>query len=334
MGEIILTGVHDRFPKLKFRVGRGGGRLGPYYTERWTTATTATSTGPRSSSRSSRASTCARTGGSLHHRPYGVANRHAIGIDNIMWSTDYRTTLRLAALAQGRRGDMKDVPAAERRKIVFENAARLYGVRGRNSELSRGQPGTAPAARPSAPSPSRARQLGHHFELLGDLLPHHTRASMNARTSASEADAPRPQPTHARTPLAACGVGHADHRTSALRVRGSGAAAGGASAYACRGARVHGGAGCERQKSPSSSKWCPSCRATRRGRCGRTSCGRGSGLPAMSSAIPRPGPRTGAPRSRTRSSAVPRPGRPSSSPRRPCASAASRSRGAGSRSTT
>jgi len=24
---------------------------------------------------------------------------------------------------------MKDIPAAERRKIVFENAARLYGIR-------------------------------------------------------------------------------------------------------------------------------------------------------------------------------------------------------------
>jgi predicted TIM-barrel fold metal-dependent hydrolase len=61
---------------------------------------------------------------------YGVANRNAIGIDNIMWSTDYPH--HGCDWPHSRRvvGEMmRDVPAVERRKIVFENAARLYGIR-------------------------------------------------------------------------------------------------------------------------------------------------------------------------------------------------------------
>ena len=59
--------------------------------------------------------------------PHGIRNRHEIGIDKIMWSTDYPHTnsnwpnsQRIAAY------ELRDVPADERRMILRDNAARLY----------------------------------------------------------------------------------------------------------------------------------------------------------------------------------------------------------------
>jgi len=131
MGEIILTGVHDRFPKLKFVSVEAGVGWVPYYTEQmddrydrnkyW--AKIKLEKQPSAYVRSNWWFTFI-----IDH--YGVANRHAIGIDNIMWSTDYPH--HGCDWPQSRRvvaEMMKDVPAAEWRKIVFENAARLYGIR-------------------------------------------------------------------------------------------------------------------------------------------------------------------------------------------------------------
>jgi hypothetical protein len=53
----------------------------------------------------------------------------AVGVDNIMWSTD--CPHHGCDWPHSRRvvGEMmNDLPAAERRKIIYENAARLYGV--------------------------------------------------------------------------------------------------------------------------------------------------------------------------------------------------------------
>src|SRR5207244_6502742 len=90
MGEIILTGVHDRFPKLKFVSVEAGIGWVPYYTEQmddrydrnkyW--AKIKLDRQPSEYVRSNWWFTFI-----IDH--YGVANRHAIGIDNIMWSTDY-----------------------------------------------------------------------------------------------------------------------------------------------------------------------------------------------------------------------------------------------------
>jgi predicted TIM-barrel fold metal-dependent hydrolase len=61
--------------------------------------------------------------------PVGVANRHQIGIDNIMWSSDYPHTASIwphsqEVLARA----FKDVPAAEKWQIVRENVTQLYGL--------------------------------------------------------------------------------------------------------------------------------------------------------------------------------------------------------------
>jgi predicted TIM-barrel fold metal-dependent hydrolase len=60
----------------------------------------------------------------------GIAARHFIGVDNIMWGNDYphpdacwpHSVKTIERIFQG-------VPEAETRKIVHDNAARLYGLR-------------------------------------------------------------------------------------------------------------------------------------------------------------------------------------------------------------
>jgi predicted TIM-barrel fold metal-dependent hydrolase len=58
---------------------------------------------------------------------YAVKNRHAIGVDNMMWSSDYphhgcdwpETRKTVDEM-------MRDVPLEERRKLCALNAAKLY----------------------------------------------------------------------------------------------------------------------------------------------------------------------------------------------------------------
>ena len=58
----------------------------------------------------------------------GVASREFIGVENIMWSSDYPHTV--STWPHSREvveREFKGVPDKERRQIVRENAARLYG---------------------------------------------------------------------------------------------------------------------------------------------------------------------------------------------------------------
>ncbi|HYV57430.1 MAG TPA: amidohydrolase family protein [Candidatus Nitrosopolaris sp.] len=131
MGEIILTGVHDRFPKLKFVSVESGIGWVPYYAEQM-------------DDRYDRNKYWAKI--RLQHQPseyvrsnwmftfiidkYGVKNRHAVGLETLMWSTDYphhgcdwpHSQRVVAEMFEG-------VPAPERRAITYGNAARLYGIR-------------------------------------------------------------------------------------------------------------------------------------------------------------------------------------------------------------
>jgi predicted TIM-barrel fold metal-dependent hydrolase len=60
--------------------------------------------------------------------PVGVASRDLIGVPNIMWSSDYPHTV--STWPHSREvveRDFKGVPEGDKRLIVRENAARLYG---------------------------------------------------------------------------------------------------------------------------------------------------------------------------------------------------------------
>jgi predicted TIM-barrel fold metal-dependent hydrolase len=132
LGEIILTGVHDRFPALKFVSVEAGIGWVPYYAEQmddryernrhWAKI----KLGKRLPSEYVRSNWMF----TFVLDRYGVQNRHAIGIDNVMWSTDYphhgcdwpHSRATVAKMFEG-------VPADERRKITFGNVAALYGIR-------------------------------------------------------------------------------------------------------------------------------------------------------------------------------------------------------------
>ena len=59
---------------------------------------------------------------------FGVASRHWIGVDNVMWSSDYPHTASTWPHSRDIIArDFKDVSEVEKRKIVRENAAQLYG---------------------------------------------------------------------------------------------------------------------------------------------------------------------------------------------------------------
>ncbi len=60
--------------------------------------------------------------------PVGVATREFIGVENIMWSSDYPHTV--STWPHSREvveRDFKDVPETDKRRIVRENVAQLYG---------------------------------------------------------------------------------------------------------------------------------------------------------------------------------------------------------------
>jgi predicted TIM-barrel fold metal-dependent hydrolase len=131
MGEVILTGVHDRFPKLHFVSVEAGIGWVPYYQEQmddrygrnkyW--AKIKLEKEPSEYVRSNWSFTFI-----IDH--YGVKNRHALGVETMMWSTDYPHHGCDWPHSRKVVGEMfQDVPTAERRAVLFENAAKLYDIR-------------------------------------------------------------------------------------------------------------------------------------------------------------------------------------------------------------
>ena len=131
---LILSGVLERFPRLKIvsaenncgwlpyylqRVDRAFARFGPSGTATpWPTKLTL-----KPSEYFRRQMYCTFIDDS-----FGVASRHWIGVDNVMWSSDYPHTASTWPHSRDIiERDFKDVSEAEKRKIVRENAAKLYG---------------------------------------------------------------------------------------------------------------------------------------------------------------------------------------------------------------
>jgi predicted TIM-barrel fold metal-dependent hydrolase len=60
---------------------------------------------------------------------YGLANRHKVGMNTIMWTSDYPHAGSDWPYARERiASQLADVPDDEKRLILFENAARFYGL--------------------------------------------------------------------------------------------------------------------------------------------------------------------------------------------------------------
>jgi predicted TIM-barrel fold metal-dependent hydrolase len=131
---LILSGVLERFPRLKIVSAENNCGWLPYYLQRVDRAFlrfgpsgTATPWPTKLSLKPSeyfqRQMYC-----TFIDDPFGVASRHWIGVDNIMWSSDYPHTAstwpRSRAVIER---DFKDVSEEEKRKIVRGNVAKLYG---------------------------------------------------------------------------------------------------------------------------------------------------------------------------------------------------------------
>jgi predicted TIM-barrel fold metal-dependent hydrolase len=60
--------------------------------------------------------------------PYGIAHRHEIGVDNIMWSSDFPHSATFWPHSREKIAkDFQGVDEADRQKILARNAAQLYG---------------------------------------------------------------------------------------------------------------------------------------------------------------------------------------------------------------
>ncbi|MBI3743792.1 MAG: amidohydrolase [Chloroflexi bacterium] len=128
LATIVWSGILEKFPRLNFVSVEGNIGWLPYFLEKadtvykrhryWTKSDL-----PKPPSEY------------FHRQVYatfiedkaGVALRHMIGIDNLMWSSDYPHTDTTWPHSQKYITDhFQGVPEGEKRKMVVENAARLY----------------------------------------------------------------------------------------------------------------------------------------------------------------------------------------------------------------
>jgi predicted TIM-barrel fold metal-dependent hydrolase len=127
--DMIFDGVFDRFPGLKMIASEAGLGWVPYFMEQmddryWRN----------------------RTWGNVHltHLPstyvkrnwyfgiirdyYGIRNRHEVGVDKILFSTDFPHHINDFPYTRRIVNEMfAAVPAAERQQMVYTNAAKMFG---------------------------------------------------------------------------------------------------------------------------------------------------------------------------------------------------------------
>lgn len=128
LADLVYSGLFDRFPKLQLVAVEAGIGWIPYFSQhlddnflrRRFRAGVKLGRMPSEYVRD-------HVHATFIEDPHGLANRHAIGVDRIMWSTDYPHTnsnwpdsQRIAAYG------FRDVPEDEKRLILGGNAARLY----------------------------------------------------------------------------------------------------------------------------------------------------------------------------------------------------------------
>jgi predicted TIM-barrel fold metal-dependent hydrolase len=128
---LIFSGVLERFPKLKIVSAENNCGWLPYYLQRMdhTYERFAKVEGAKMSMKPSeyfrRQMYCTYIDDAV-----GVANRHAVGVENLMWSSDYPHTSSSWPYSQDvvARDFPGGVSAEDRYKMTRGNAARLYGL--------------------------------------------------------------------------------------------------------------------------------------------------------------------------------------------------------------
>jgi predicted TIM-barrel fold metal-dependent hydrolase len=126
----IFSGVLERFPGLKLVSAENNVGWLPFVIQRWDQAhetSRYTHTAPLKLKPSEYFQR--QVYATFIDDPVGVENRHQVGIDNVMWSSDYPHTASTWPHSQDIIArDFKGVPDAEKWKIVRENVIALYDL--------------------------------------------------------------------------------------------------------------------------------------------------------------------------------------------------------------
>ncbi|MBI3742985.1 MAG: amidohydrolase family protein [Chloroflexi bacterium] len=127
MSTVLFSGILERFPKLKWVSSESGMGWVPYLLEvadhQWDRQALA------------REKMTKKPSEYFHRQCYvnfwfevfGAEMRHSIGIDNILWESDFpHPTCTWPESQKYIKASMQDWPEAERRKVLVENPAKLY----------------------------------------------------------------------------------------------------------------------------------------------------------------------------------------------------------------
>jgi len=128
MSKFIYSGLFDRFPGLQMVAVECGVGWIPHFLEHMDDHYWRNRTWTKSALRMLPSEYFRRNWKATFIRePFAVATRHWIGIDNMMWSTDYPHHRHDWPYSRRIIEDsMGGVPETERRRMVCENARELY----------------------------------------------------------------------------------------------------------------------------------------------------------------------------------------------------------------
>jgi predicted TIM-barrel fold metal-dependent hydrolase len=130
IGQLIFTGVFERFPDLHVAMIETGVGWIPYFVEQmddryWRNR----SWGNIPLSEPPSFYWYRNMSATFIVDRWGIANRHGVGVDNMMWSTDYPHHGNDWPYSRKAINDaMADVPADEKHRIVAGNAVRIFGL--------------------------------------------------------------------------------------------------------------------------------------------------------------------------------------------------------------
>jgi predicted TIM-barrel fold metal-dependent hydrolase len=126
---LIFSGVLDRFPELQIVSAENNIGWLPYYLQRMDRAFERQRISAGFTNRLKPSEYFQRQMWATYIDDYvGVANRHFIGVDKLMWSSDYPHQASTWPHSQDVVArDFKDASPEDRFKITRANAARLYG---------------------------------------------------------------------------------------------------------------------------------------------------------------------------------------------------------------
>jgi predicted TIM-barrel fold metal-dependent hydrolase len=130
IGQLIFTGVFDRFPELHVSMIETGVGWIPHFLEQIDDRYWRNRSWGNIPIREAPSYYWFRNMSATFISDFnGIENRHGVGVDNIMWSTDYPHHGNDWPYSRKTISDMMGhIPRGERQKIVADNAVRIFGL--------------------------------------------------------------------------------------------------------------------------------------------------------------------------------------------------------------